>query len=523
MQHILPTEISVHPTPATPSKGKHSAGQQNEKTVFENELDRHSKQDVKVKPESRDAADGKAAKVAAAPTEAKSKTEGKEGKKSAEDKSPAKDKEQVEGEEEVEGNNKPDDSVDDLSEAEDWFSLIENARNLSEGEMQELQEAVVQIEEAKPEWLQEVDLDSIEAGSDNEEASAKLQALLADLMSQLDMNEGELESLDMEQLRSMLASVIEDFEWQGQPLTEESKEQLLVLLDVQLDALETADEESPEPEGQQLVANLLAQLNQMLPKENDNSRSTRGAANQPSPVVQAMAKASEELRQQMQSALSDDNAKPDDAEKVDNLRRLFADTLAQQNTGSENRPQQNSVQSANNAQTLVNNSANTLSTQQRQAQEAQQSSAKESARQTQQAIDILGPQAPQQLRERISVMFNSRTQAAEIRLDPPDLGRMQIRINLSQEQTAVSFQVTNPQAREALEQSIPRLRELLEEQGLNLSEANVSEQSEQQAGSDEGTAGFASSIQSGDEPELDEQAYIEADIQPLNGRIDYYA
>lgn len=151
----------------------------------------------------------------------------------------------------------------------------------------------------------------------------------------------------------------------------------------------------------------------------------------------------------------------------------------------------------------------------------------EVARQTQQAIDILGPGASERLRERISVMFNNRTQAAEMRLDPPDLGRLTIRLQLGQDGAAVNFQVSNPQAREAIEQNLSRLRELLQEQGIQLADANVSEQSDERHrghGSFVGQFGGADGIE-GDLELADEDAEpgrIEIPVTSNDGRVDYY-
>ncbi|WP_157980748.1 flagellar hook-length control protein FliK [Aliidiomarina taiwanensis] len=151
----------------------------------------------------------------------------------------------------------------------------------------------------------------------------------------------------------------------------------------------------------------------------------------------------------------------------------------------------------------------------------------EQARQQQQYIDLFSPRAATQLKDQMAVMFNNRNQFAEMRLDPPELGRLNIRLQMNgDQQAAVTFIVHSPQAREAVEQAMPRLRDMLQEQGIQLSDANVREENAQQAkerhqqaqqkGRGNGHAGETDS-------EVDENAPMQqANIAVPEGRIDYY-
>ncbi|VAW98243.1 Flagellar hook-length control protein FliK [hydrothermal vent metagenome] len=86
-----------------------------------------------------------------------------------------------------------------------------------------------------------------------------------------------------------------------------------------------------------------------------------------------------------------------------------------------------------------------------------------------------------QVGERINWMVNSQMQRAEIRLDPPELGSLDIRLNIAKDnQASVVFYVSNASAKEAIESAIPRLREMLAQQGLDLANVDVSQQSFQQ-------------------------------------------
>ncbi len=81
--------------------------------------------------------------------------------------------------------------------------------------------------------------------------------------------------------------------------------------------------------------------------------------------------------------------------------------------------------------------------------------------------------------ERAAVMASQKVQFAEIQLDPPELGQLQVRVSVNQDQQAsVTFVSPHAQVREALDQTANRLREMLSEQGVDLVDVNVSDQAE---------------------------------------------
>lgn len=157
-----------------------------------------------------------------------------------------------------------------------------------------------------------------------------------------------------------------------------------------------------------------------------------------------------------------------------------------------------------------------------QAVKAQPTQFEQTLRQAQQPLPLVAEQASQVLRERVMLMLGNGIQRADIRLDPPDLGSMSIRLSIQNDQAQVSFQVQNPQARDSIEQALPRLREMLEQQGLQLAGSDVSEQ---------GKGGHAGA--EGDGSAAEQQANAEADWQvevalnagePLEpGRVDFFA
>ena len=94
-------------------------------------------------------------------------------------------------------------------------------------------------------------------------------------------------------------------------------------------------------------------------------------------------------------------------------------------------------------------------------------------------LNLQQQDAAGQLRERVQLMVRQNVQVAEIRLDPAELGQMQIRVNLQQEQATVQFIVQQQQAKELLEQQMPKLREMLQQQGIQLGEGQVQQQARQ--------------------------------------------
>ncbi len=78
------------------------------------------------------------------------------------------------------------------------------------------------------------------------------------------------------------------------------------------------------------------------------------------------------------------------------------------------------------------------------------------------------------LTERLNVMLNGNLQTARITLQPEVLGPLEVRIQIEEDSAKVWFNAQHSQTREALEQALPRLKELLSEQGLQLAGSDVS-------------------------------------------------
>lgn len=144
----------------------------------------------------------------------------------------------------------------------------------------------------------------------------------------------------------------------------------------------------------------------------------------------------------------------------------------------------------------------------------------------QDTINIIDNDFAANLRERISLMLGRKVQIADIRLDPPELGAMKVRLTIQNEQAQVNFVVQNPQAKEALEQAMPKLRELLEESGINLGESSVEQGSSNGQEELEGeTNQSANQGQSLDEEVSDDENLNVKTSSSRNkvGSVDFYA
>lgn len=84
---------------------------------------------------------------------------------------------------------------------------------------------------------------------------------------------------------------------------------------------------------------------------------------------------------------------------------------------------------------------------------------------------------------RIAWMADQKLGHAEIRLNPEHVGRIDVRIQLDGNRLAAEFSSANADVRQALEASLPRLRDMLGQHGMQLGQADVGHrQSQGQSG-----------------------------------------
>ena len=131
-------------------------------------------------------------------------------------------------------------------------------------------------------------------------------------------------------------------------------------------------------------------------------------------------------------------------------------------------------------------------------------------------------------------MVNQNISSAEFRLNPANLGPLEVRIDMDNDQVNIAFSSRHADVREAVEQALPKLREMFEEKGLNLSDADVSQHSfaEQRGNAfeqdTEHEAGFASGISfAGESDQMPGENHQNMDSDGISamlneGLVDYY-
>lgn len=90
-----------------------------------------------------------------------------------------------------------------------------------------------------------------------------------------------------------------------------------------------------------------------------------------------------------------------------------------------------------------------------------------------------------ELGNKLSWMATAQRQQADLVLNPPQLGRVEISLTVSGDQATAVFASASAEVRELLEDSLPRLREILSGAGINLGEAEVGAESSGRFGTQE--------------------------------------
>jgi flagellar hook-length control protein FliK len=106
--------------------------------------------------------------------------------------------------------------------------------------------------------------------------------------------------------------------------------------------------------------------------------------------------------------------------------------------------------------------------------------------QTTAAVQALQPQAGERLTppvgstawdnalgQKVVWMASGGEQSASLTLNPPELGPLQVVLAVNNNQATVNFSAPQPEVRQALEAALPRLKEMMNEAGIQLGQANV--------------------------------------------------
>ncbi len=134
------------------------------------------------------------------------------------------------------------------------------------------------------------------------------------------------------------------------------------------------------------------------------------------------------------------------------------------------------------------------------------------------------------VKEKVMVIISQKLQRFDIKLDPPELGNVHVKVNMQNEQAVVNFTVQNQQAKEAFEQNMDKLRSMLAEKGVDVGDANV-EQQAQQSNKDKGNQDLNTKGGNNYSPRADENNFETQENLTLVGdlanysssKLDYYA
>ena len=158
---------------------------------------------------------------------------------------------------------------------------------------------------------------------------------------------------------------------------------------------------------------------------------------------------------------------------------------------------------------------------QQQMQQAASSSAAQSANLTdvatqhlQASVDVTSPEwgkdLVEQLRARMSLTKQDGLQKAYIRLDPPELGKLEVSIRVDGDKASVHFGAAHPQLREALAANAERLRLDFDGSALDLVDVSVS-------------SGLSQQGQDDTQTQQDEHAIAANDVRPARASMPAYA
>lgn len=118
---------------------------------------------------------------------------------------------------------------------------------------------------------------------------------------------------------------------------------------------------------------------------------------------------------------------------------------------------------------------------------------------------------------RMTMMVDQGKHTASLRLSPEHLGPLEIRIAVNDDKASVWFGAANADTRTAIENALPRLREMFASQGLSLADANVSREPPRQ----QPTPGAQTSSSGGFAAE--EGSVANTSVQVRLGLLDAYA
>ena len=91
------------------------------------------------------------------------------------------------------------------------------------------------------------------------------------------------------------------------------------------------------------------------------------------------------------------------------------------------------------------------------------------------ASHVHSPQFANNAAQTMHLAINSKVQQAEIRMTPENMGPIQLQIKINGTDVSLAIAVQQPDTKQAIELSLPKLREMLADSGMNLGQTNLSQ------------------------------------------------
>lgn len=91
-------------------------------------------------------------------------------------------------------------------------------------------------------------------------------------------------------------------------------------------------------------------------------------------------------------------------------------------------------------------------------------------------VPLRSPAFAAELGDKVVWLATRQGQFADLSLNPPQMGTLEVRLSLSGSDASAQFFSANPIVREVIDAALPRLREMMAQAGINLGETEVREQ-----------------------------------------------
>ncbi len=141
-------------------------------------------------------------------------------------------------------------------------------------------------------------------------------------------------------------------------------------------------------------------------------------------------------------------------------------------------------------------------------------------------LHLNSPQAKNELIERITWMYNNKVQSVNLKVSPPDLGSIDVKLTINGDKADLVIKVQSVSVKELIDSALPKLKSMLENNDLQLGNVTVGRSGSQSKFANQGQ-NKTNWVNDGDntstEDELAETEIEKLQVSVGNNLIDYYA